>query len=413
VSPIARALAAEIHAALATSPVVAITGPRTAGKSTLAHTLVEERGGTFVDLDDPAVRALAEGDPAAFVVGRPEPVVVDEFQRVPLLLSAMKAQLNRDRRPGRYVLTGSARPTVVPELADFLTGRVELLTLWPFAEAELSQTPVTFVDRLFSGDVVGARPASITRTDLVDLVLRGGYPIAVSLEERARRRWFANLASLVIERLDVPITGDSGSATRFLRLLAARTGQVVSAAETGAGIGLGREAAAAQMSLLEATYLVLRLPAWSVNLSSRETKRPKVHLVDSGLAAALQGATPATLAPTDPAGATRFGALLETFAVTEIVKQIGWSRERVVPYHFRTSDGAEVDLVLEHEDGRVAAVEVKAGSLVGPAATRGLRYLRDRVGDRFVAGVLLSSGEHAARVDDRILTAPVSALWRT
>lgn len=396
-----------------TSPVVAITGPRTVGKSTLAAELVTRTGGTAVDLDDPAIRRLAADDPSAFVRGLAEPVVIDEFQRVPDLLAVIKAELNRDRRPGRFVLAGSARHDAVPELADYLTGRVELLQLWPFAQAELHPAAGSFVDRLFSGDPPARRLGGPGRAAVVADVLRGGYPIAVELPDAARARWFANLATLVVERVSDDVTPVRGTGTlaRFLRLAAAGTAQTRNAAELGRDVDLGRDQAATYLRLLELVYLTFTVPAWSANLTSKVTKRPKLHLVDSGLAAHLQGLTEEGLRPTDPAGAARFGPLLETFVVTEVVKQLGWSETDAEPFHYRTTDGVEVDLVLEARDGRVAAIEVKAGGTLTPGAVRGLTHLRDRLGDRFVGGIVLNTGDQAQRVADRIAVAPVDELW--
>jgi predicted AAA+ superfamily ATPase len=312
------------------------------------------------------------------------------------------------------VLTGSARHDVVPELAEYLTGRVELLTLWPFAVTELNGGAASIVDRLFGGSILTERrDTGISRADLVRLVLRGGYPIAVGLAGEARARWFANLATLVVERLsqDVARVRHTDQLARFLRLCAARTGQQSNAADIGRDVGVAREPAASYLRLLELAYLIIQLPAWSDSLSGRIAKRPKMHLADSGLAAHLQGITADRLSPTDPAAVTRFGALLETFVVTEIIKQLGWSTTSAVPYHFRTARGVEVDLVLEAADGRVCAVEVKAGSVATRSATSGLAYLRDRLGSRFVAGLLLTTGSQAQRLSDRLAVAPVDVLW--
>lgn len=394
--------------------MLAITGPRTTGKSTLARELVAETGGTYLDLDDPAVRRLAVDDPTAFVHGLPEPVVLDEFQRAPDLLAAIKAQLNVDRRPGRFVLSGSARHDVVPELADFLTGRVELLALWPFAMAELEPGAVPIVDRLFDGSILHERRTSgLDRAGLVQLVLRGGYPIAVELAVSARRRWFTNLAELVVERLaiDVAPVRRTDLLGRFLRLTAARTAQVLNAADIGREMGISRDQASDYVRYLELAYLAFELPAWSTNLTARETKRPKLHLVDSGLAGHLHGVTIERLSPVDPDAVSRFGALLETFVVTEVVKQTSWADTPVSLFHFRAGNDVEVDLVLEAADGRVCAIEIKAGSQVSSGATRGLEFLRDRLGDRFVAGLLLTSGSQAQRIGDRLATAPVDILW--
>lgn len=414
VQHVERRISETLFAILMTSPVVAITGPRTAGKSTLARELMQARGGTFLDLDDPAVRRLAVDDPTAFVRDLPEPVIIDEFQYAPDVLSAIKAELNRDRRPGRYVLTGSARHDVIPELAQYLTGRVDLLTLWPFAEAELTPGAPSIVDRLFDGSVLNRRVSALSRTEAVDLVLRGGFPIAVGLPPRARARWFTNLAALVVERLgdDVAAARRTDSASRFLRLCAARTGQLLNAAEIGRDMGIGRDQSTTYLRLLELAYLVVQLPAWSTNLSARVAKRPKLHLVDSGLAAHLQGLTADRVSPVDPNAVSRFGALLETFVVTEVLKQMGWSSQTVDAFHFRTNDGVEVDLVLEAADGRICAIEVKATGGLPKDATRGLEYLRDRLGERFVTGLVLTLGDQAQRIGDRLAVAPIDALWR-
>jgi len=409
---IERGLLPTVLDALGWSPAVAITGPRTTGKSTLARHLVSRFGGSLLDLDEPSVRTLALDDPAAFINGLDEPIVIDEFQRAPELLSAIKAALNRDRRPGRFVLTGSARHDAVPEIADFLTGRVELLTLWPFAEAELSPPGPTIIDELFSGVAVDRRiEARLTRDDAVRLVVRGGYPIAVTSDPAARERWFANLAQLVVERIttDVQPMRRGDVAHTMLRLAAARTAQISNAADIGRDAGLGRDQAGAYMRLLELVYLVIRLPAWSTNVSSQQIKRPKVHLVDSGLAAHLQGAT--TFQASEPVAAKRFGALFETFVVTEFLKQLGWSTTRATAFHYRTTRGLEVDLVLETADGRVAGVEVKAGSRVRPDDLAGLRDLRDSLGSRFVGGLVVCTSPQGQRVDDRIAVAPFETLW--
>lgn len=408
-----RRITAAVTTALTWSPVVAITGARTAGKSTLAREITARYGGSFVDLDVPAVRQLAAADPTSFVRDRPEPVVIDEFQRVPELLSAIKAELNQDRRPGRFVLAGSARHEAVPQLADYLTGRVTLVPLWPFAVAELEPGSRSIVDRLFEGERLRRPTSPMSRTALVDLVLRGGYPIAVGLPTAARDSWFADLAGLVVERItdDVRDVRDIDELRRFLRLTAATTSQTRNAAEIGRELGIGREQARNHLRLLDLVYLTIELPAWSTNLGSRVTKRPKLHLVDSGLAAHLQGLTADRLAATDPSGASSFGALLETFVVTEVVKQLGWSSVVTRPHHFRTADGIEVDLVLEAPDGRIVAIEVKAAPGLPSGTTRGLSHLRDRLGSRFVAGLVLNTGGDAQAIGDRLAVAPVSALW--
>ena len=410
---IPRLILPRVREAIAAGPVVAITGPRTAGKSTLAATLAAEHGSPVVDLDDPATRSLAEADPEAFLDLGPEPLFLDEFQRVPALLAGIKASLNRDRRPGRFVLTGSARHDAVPDLGDFLTGRVDLVTLWPFAQAELTEAPPTpLADRLF-GDTPHRATTTMRRNDVVAAVIRGGYPIAVGLAPPARRRWFANLAQLVIERIsdDVRTIRRSNSPARVLRLAAGRTGQLLNHAELGRDAGLGRDQTAEYINLLEAVYLVRRLPAWAPSLAAREAKRPKLHMVDTGLAAHLTGLTQERVSPRDPGAMTGFGHLLESWVVGEVDRQLSWADGFFQLGHFRTGDGVEVDIVVERDDGLVAGLEVKAGTAVGSRDGAGLRLLRDRLGSRFAAGWILYLGPRSGRLDDRITALPLSTLW--
>ena len=211
--------------------------------------------------------------------------------------------------------------------------------------------------------------------------------------------------------LDIARVRQREALPRLLRQFAAQTGQVLNISKAGQAAGLESSTANRYATLLEAAFMIQRLPAWGTTLGRRITAYPKVHVIDSGLAGWLTGLSAAKVSSRDHAVLTEFGHLVETFAVAEILKQVIWSQEAVTAGYFRTRDGEEVDLVLETWDGRVAGFEVKAGSCVQDADLSGLRLLRDRLGDQFIAGFLLNLGELAYRKEDRIMIMPLSGLW--
>ncbi|MGQ0629510.1 MAG: ATP-binding protein [Sporichthyaceae bacterium] len=396
-------------------PVVVLAGPRTVGKSTLLRCLAQISNARVLDLDDPAVRRLVADD-LGFYVGGPQPVFIDEFQHVPTLLDAIKAELNRDTRPGRFVLTGSTRFSALPHTAQSLTGRVHIHNVWPLSQGELGGAPQSFVQRLLDepGSALPREPSDSSRADYAARVLAGGLPAALAREgERPRTRWFDNYVSLVIER-DLAELRDVRQAavlSSFLRRLASQTAQVLNIAAASRAEGLTPTTGEDYTRLLEAVFLVHRLPAWGTTLSSRVNKLPKVHVVDVGLGGRLLGITGRQIESRRPAVMTEFGHLLESFAVNEVLAQAGWLDRGLTLGHYRTSDGHEVDLVIEEDDGSVVALEIKAGSTYRTSDLRGLAQLRDKLGERFKAGYLLHTGEGAGRPDAKLYVAPIDVLW--
>ena len=396
-------------------PVVILTGPRTVGKSTLLAALAAEFDRPVLDLDRPDARAAAASDPS-FIVSGPGPVLIDEFQHVPEILDAIKAELNKDTRPGRYVLTGSTRYSVLPQAAQSLTGRAHIINVLPLSQGELYGRRETFIDQLWADPArlpeIPSHP--VTRDEYVDRILAGGFPMILQrLTTRARTSWFADYVNLVVMRdvLDIARVRQREALPRLLRQFAAQTGQMLNISKAGQAVGLESSTANRYATLLEAAFMIQRLPAWGTTLGKRITAYPKVHVIDSGLAGWLLGLGAAKISSRDPAVLTEFGHLVETFAVEEILKQVSWSEEVATAAYFRTQNGDEVDLVLETWDGRVVGFEVKAGSRVQDADLSGLRLLRDRLGERFIAGFLLNLGELAYRKEERIMVMPLSGLW--
>jgi hypothetical protein len=400
---------------MADEPVVILTGPRTVGKSTLLAALGREFDRPVFDLDRPETRAAAVSDPE-FLVSGPGPVLIDEFQHAPEILDAIKAELNTDTRPGRFVLTGSTRYTLLPQAAQSLTGRAHIINVLPLSQGELHGHRDHFIDQLWSDPERLPRAAgrAVTRSEYADRILAGGFPMLLQRQTtRARTSWFADYVELVLMRdvLDIARIRQREALPRLLRQLAAQTGQLLNIAKAGQAAGLESSTASRYATLLEAAFMIHRLPAWGETLGKRLVAHPKVHVIDSGLAGWLLGLSAAKVASRNPVVLTEFGHLVETFAVGEILKQVSWSDEVITASHFRTESGDEVDLVLETWDGRVAGFEVKAGTRVRDPDLNGLRLLRDRLGDRFIGGFVLNLGELAYRKEDKIAILPLSAIW--
>ncbi len=396
-------------------PVIVLQGPRSVGKSTLLRAIAAERGRDVVDLDDEVVRDAAEVQANLIVSGAP-PVFVDEFQRVPALLDAIKAELNRSSTAARFVLAGSASYASLPRAAQSLTGRLHQLTIWPLSQGEIAGLREEFVERLMDdpASVVGGDRSTTTRADYVERVTAGGLPLSLRRSPGAgRSRWYAGYVRQVIDRdvIDLSKIRQRDRMPRIFARLASQTGQVANISKLSRDADLEQKTAEAYVALLEAVFMIHRLPGWGRNLRSRSAAAPKIHMVDTGVAAHLLRLTPDKLNRATPTALTEFGHLLETFAVNEILKQVSWHDEHIEAGHWRTHDGDEVDLVLEGWDGRIVGVEVKAAERLRREDVRGLAKLRDALGDEFIGGVLLMLGGLSYTIEDRIHVVPLDRLW--
>jgi predicted AAA+ superfamily ATPase len=398
--------------ALADRPVVLLNGARQVGKSTLAQSLTKEDRAQYFTLDDATVLAAVTRDPAGFVAGLAGPVVLDEVQRAPELFLALKAAVDRDRRPGRFLLTGSANVFVAPRISESLAGRMEILTLWPLSQGEVEGVVEGFVDALFARTFQPPRLASLDRGELLERLIRGGFPELVDKRSEARRRaWFNSYTTSILQRdvRDLTNIEDLAALPRLLSLLAARATTLLNYSELSRSSGIPASTLKRYFALLEATFLVLTLPAWSTNLSKRLVKSPKLLLNDTGLLASSLGLSQDRLAE-DPRPA---GPLLENFVLMEIHKQVSWSRTQPGLFHYRTQTGQEIDLLLEDPSGRVVGIEVKMGSTVQEKDVRVLQDLAETLGPRFLRGVVLYAGERAVPFSEKIFALPIQTLWRT
>ncbi|MGH3873110.1 MAG: ATP-binding protein [Pseudonocardiaceae bacterium] len=408
-----RHLLGNVTTALLDTRVVGVVGPRQAGKSTLVRQIVAERpDATYASLDDADVRALATGDPHGFIEGRPGLFVIDEIQRAPDLLLAIKSSVDRQQRPGRFLITGSSQLSANRAVSETLAGRIERHTLWPLSQGEIEHRPVTFLSRLLDADLTTDWISALDKRSYLERALAGGYPEALAREGPRRRAWFNAYAQTVIEREAPGISASPRTADlpRLLRLIAARHAGILNVSDLAADAQLPRTSVLRYLDTLEALFLIVRIPAWAANLSQREIRAPKVYLTDPGLAGYLRRAEVATLLRPEVARGAD-GPIIEGFVLTELLRQAGSAPDPPELAHYRDRDTTEIDIIVEGPDGRIAALEIKAGPGAAPAAVRNLVSLRDRLGTRFVLGVVLHSGPESARLADRIISLPISALW--
>lgn len=405
-----RHLRARVLEALDDTRVVVVLGARQVGKSTLVQDVASrDRPATILTLDDKTTREAAADDPTGFIAGLDTPVVIDEVQRVPDLLLAIKVRVDRDPTAGQFLLTGSANVLTAPRIADALTGRAEYLRLSPFSQGELRGTVESFVPMLFAGRVPQVTSASVGRPAYAEIVATGGYPAVMNRAPARRARFFDSYIDTIIQRDlgTIAHVHDQANVRSLLSALASTSASLINFDSLARDLALAANTVRSHSALLDTLFLTVRSEAWSTNLLSRVVKTPKVYIADSGLLCHLIGAGADRLVQ-DPGIA---GMVFESFVAMELRRQVAWQQNAPRQFHYRDRDGREVDVVLERRDGSVVAIEVKTAASIASADFRGLRHLRDRLGASFKAGVLLYTGEITVPFGDRLSAVPLSGLW--
>ena len=403
-----RLIEPRVAEALLDTPVVLIAGPRQAGKTTLVRLIAEEQERRYLTMDDELTLLSAREDPVGMIRSL-DCAVIDEIQRAPQLLLAIKKSVDEDRRPGRFLLTGSANLMALPTVADSLAGRMETLLLLPLSQSEIESRIANWIDSAFAAQILEAdRPA--VGSDLVERVLRGGYPEAISRTSSKRRvTWARQYIDAIIQRdvRDVADIEKLDQLPRFLRALTQTAGQMCNYTQLGGQVELYGKTAARYVGVLEQMYLLKRVDVWARNRLSRVVKTPKLQFIDSGLLATLLDLTTEEIQQ----NRTRFGNVLETFVFSELLKHASTAEGDYRLMYYRDADKFEVDIVIESAAGNIVCVEVKSAATVKESDLRGLKKLADIAGKQFKMGVLLYDGTEIMPLGDGIWAAPLSSLW--
>jgi hypothetical protein len=405
-----RNLTSVLLRSLSDAPVALLMGPRQVGKSTLVECIAEnEHPADYFTLDSRGVYDAAAIDPEGFVDGLDDNCVIDEVQRVEELFLAIKRSVDKKRKPGKFLLTGSANPFFLPGISESLAGRMEIHTLWPFSQGELSGDCDGFVDKAFSNERLNFNSIP-NQEKLSEILVRGGYPEIQERDDPDRRdAWFESYLSAMIHRdlRDLKNIKNVSELSSLLSVTATRATELLNVAGISSNIGIPQTTLKRYLALLEAGFLLIKIPSWRPNLGKRLTKSAKIFLTDSGLLCHLLGCGVERLLDERK----RFGRVLENFVAMELHKQIGWSQKRVELYHFRTYNGEEVDFVLESADGTLVGVEVKSRRTVRGDDFENLRFLNDQIPEKFHRGIVLYTGEEFVPVSQNLEAYPLSALW--
>lgn len=407
---IQRHITDRIRTALLDTPVVLLTGARQTGKSHLVRSLVTKSfAPEYITLDSAPILNVAASDPAGFIEGLKLPIIIDEVQNVPALFRAIKTRVDRERKPGMFLLTGSANVLVIPKASESLAGRMEIVRMMPFSQDEAhALPPAHFVDGLLRKKLT-SRGSSGTRRDLTPMLIRGGYPVPyLRMQPRRRLSWFRSYIDSLMQRdvRDLTNIEHLGQMPRLLELLAARSSTLLNADEVARSAGIATTTLRRYLTLLEAVHIVVLFQAYATNYSKRLIRAPKIYLNDPGLVAALLHLDTRSLDAQD----TFFGQLLESFVGMELLKQAEWSRTPYRLYHYRTHAGAEVDFVAETGRG-IVGIEVKSTANIESAHFRGLERLAEESRNRFIRGVILYTGREVVPFAKNLHAIPMSNLW--
>ena len=407
-----RFIVNQVIEALKDSPVVYITGARQVGKTTMVQQIARDKHpATYRSFDDLTTRGAALSDPHGFLKNFEGPIVLDEIQLVPELLHALKLEVDEDRVPGRFIITGSANVLTLPRVSESLAGRMAIFNLYPLSQGEMGRKPEKFIDTIFDRAFSLPKMDGEDRIGLWKRVTNGGFPeIQKRAAESRKEAWYKDYVTTILQRDIRELANINGLMLmpKLLELLATRLSCLLNSAELSRTMQIPQTSMKRYLALFEATYLIHRLPPWSGNLGKRLVKTPKVFFVDSGLAAYLMGIETQHLE-----GQTiQTGPLLENFVLSELIKQASWSRTKPGFTHFRSQTGQEVDIIMEDRRGRCVGIEVKAAATVRSANFKGLKWFEKQLGERFIRGVVFYMGKASVPFGNHFFALPISTLWQ-
>lgn len=398
----------QLREALEDTPAVVIAGPRQSGKSTLAQHIADDSW-SYLTLDDDNILNAARNDPQGLLKRQKNSVIIDEVQRAPGLLKAVKLLIDQDRRPGRFLITGSADILSMPRTSESLAGRSEIIPLMPLSQVELHKRQPEFIAAAFKGDIP-TPDSALEEEELIAIILKGGFPEVIARNNvRRQQQWCQAYLAAIVQRdiHDITDIKKAHELPQLLAILAAYSSQLINQQAIGQKIGLNGKTINNYISALEQLFLVHRLPAWHSNALKRLVKKPKLHFSDSALLASIIEANPAAIEKNRKI----LGPLLETFIFTELQKQVSWQENHITLSHYRDKDQVEVDFILENSRSEIVGIEVKAASTVHAKDFKGLQKLANITENKFCLGIVLYAGDQVLSFGDRQLAVPINCLW--
>jgi predicted AAA+ superfamily ATPase len=372
--------------------------------------IVKEFGYTYLNFDDITVLSAAKSDPGGFLKRYSKPLFLDEVQIAPELFVAIKQEVDENPVAGQFALTGSAHPLLIPHLSDSLAGRMEILELYPLSQGELLSSKEEFIDTCFQGPLRSQKIDSISREELYNNILKGGYPSVQTKDVEDREAWFNSYITTILQRdiQDLAHIVAIVDFPRLLQLLALRASSLLNVAELSRSSRLPVTSVHRYLSLLETVFLIELQLSWSSNLNKRLTRSPKVFLVDTGILTYLLDIYSEKVVVNSPL----VGPIVENFVRNELTKQATWNKEHVKIYHYRTQGGREVDFVLENRSGGLVGIEVKASATIAPQDFTGLLDLKESVGKHFIQGIILYTGQQIVPFGTDCVAVPLQRLWK-
>tara|TARA_R110000868_G_scaffold10639_4_gene51655 strand:- start:57928 stop:59169 length:1242 start_codon:yes stop_codon:yes gene_type:complete len=399
-----------IQEALLDTPVVFIMGPRQSGKTTIVRHLINDDW-TYVNLDNETQLNLIKEDPIGFINNlTTRQTAIDEIQRCPELLIAIKRSVDENREAGRFLLTGSANAMLFPQVADSLAGRIEVIKLEPLSECEIHSTAPQFFDKLLNQDIASIKPNSLNQTSTIERIVTGCFPEPVRRSsEKRKQAWYKQYVNALVSKdlNDIEHIEQPDKMLDLVKLSAYYSGKLINFSEIGNKLDLSHVSVKKYLSLLEQLFLLKPLPAWHSNESKRLIKTPKLHLSDTGLNCAIRDIDANYLTQ----HRDEMGNLLESFVINELQKQAAWYNKSLNFYHYRDKDKVEVDCIIENARGDTYAVEVKASATLTQKDFSGLKRFKELAGDTFKTGIVIYDGEQISAFGDNLFAVPLSTLW--
>lgn len=399
-----RVIIDDIRSYLHYFPVLLISGARQVGKSTLALHLDIKN---YITLDDINMYEMAKNDPKGFIEKIDKPVVIDEAQRLPQLMITIKEFIDKDRKNGEFILTGSASLQGFKDMSDSLAGRIGIVELYPLSLKEKSNKTENLID-MFSHDMEQSVLKEFDNAEIIPNIMDGGYPEILRIDHpKAKYLWFSSYIRTYIES-DAKELANIRNIDKFItmyRLTMLRSGNIFNKNELQNECGLDNKTFDSYFNVLEHTYQVKKLKPFFKNELKRVIKSPKVYATDTGvLSYLLQITTP------DELESSHYkGHILETFVYNELIKAQTYSAKKCELYYFRTSDQKEIDFILDFSSS-VVAIEVKASKSVSKDDFRHIYHVQNQLENEFDKGIVLYNGDRILKIDDKMYAVPFGFL---